>query len=47
MFDNLTLIVVLIILLWVGLFAFYIYTSRQQEHIGQEIDALNNKLDKK
>ncbi|MCA9920318.1 MAG: hypothetical protein KC445_20320 [Anaerolineales bacterium] len=46
MFENLTLLIVIIALFWLGAFGFYMYTSRQQKNIAEDLDRLNNKLDK-
>ena len=45
MFENLTLLIVLIIILWLGAFGYYLYTSRQQKGIADELDRLQKKLD--
>ncbi|WP_420630808.1 hypothetical protein [Candidatus Leptofilum sp.] len=45
MFENLTLLIIIISLFWVGAFGFYIYTSRQQKSIGDDINRLHNLLD--
>lgn len=45
MFENLTLVVVLIAVLWLGAYGFYLYTSRQQEDIVDDLERLNKKLD--
>lgn len=45
MFENLTLVVVLIVVLWLGAYGFYLYTSRQQKDIVDDLERLNNKLD--
>ncbi|MCA9900683.1 MAG: hypothetical protein H6654_13535 [Ardenticatenaceae bacterium] len=46
MFENLTLLIVIIALFWLGAFGFYMYTSRQQKNIADDLDRLNTKLDK-
>lgn len=46
MFENLTLLIVIIALFWLGAFGYYLYTSRQQNHIANDLDRLNKKLDK-
>ena len=46
MFENLTLLVVFITLLWLGAFGYYLYTSRQQEDIADDLNRLHEKLDK-
>ena len=46
MFDNLTLLIVIIALFWLGAFGYYLYTSRQQNQIAEDLDRLNKKLDK-
>lgn len=45
MFDNLLLTSVLIIILWVGGFIFYLYTSRQQRLLQEEVETLKQMLD--
>ena len=45
MFDNLTLLIIIIVALWVGAFGFYLYTSRQQKDIADELERLQKKLD--
>lgn len=45
MFENLTLVVVLIAVLWLGAYGFYLYTSRQQKDIVDDLERLNKKLD--
>lgn len=46
MFENLTLLIVLIALFWLGAYGFYLYTSRQQKDIANDLDRLNEKLNK-
>ena len=48
MFENLTLVIVLIVifsLFWLGAYGFYLYTSRQQKDIVEDLERLNKKLD--
>jgi hypothetical protein len=45
MFENLTVVVVLIVILWLGTYGYYLYTSRQQKEIADDLDRLNKKLD--
>jgi len=45
MFENLTLVIVIIVILWLGAFGFYLYTSRQQKDIMDDLERLNKKLD--
>lgn len=45
MFENLTLVIVLIAVLWLGAYGYYLYTSRQQEEIADDLERLNKKLD--
>ena len=45
MFENLTLVIVLIAVLWFGAYAFYLYTSRQQKNIADEGEQMQKKLD--
>ena len=46
MFENLTYIAVLVFALWVVASAVYLYTSRQQGAIEDEIDDLRERLDR-
>jgi hypothetical protein len=43
--ENLTLIAVAIIVIWLGAIAFYFYTSRQQRAIKDDLESLRAKLD--
>ncbi len=45
MFENLTLVIILISILWLGAYGFYLYTSRQQKDIVDDLERLNKKLD--
>jgi len=45
MFENLTLVIVIITVLWLGAYAYYLYTSRQQKNIADEVEQLQKKLD--
>ena len=45
MFDNLLLTSILIIILWVVGFGFYLYTSRQQRSLQDEVENLEQMLD--
>ena len=45
MFENLTLVIILIVILWLGAFGYYLYTSRQQNEIVDELEKLNRNLD--
>ena len=47
MFGNLLAVGVIIAIFWVVVFGFYLYTSRQQRNIGQEIDTIQQQLDGK
>jgi hypothetical protein len=42
--DNLTLIALIIMVLWIGAIGYYFYTSRQQNTISHEIDELKEML---
>ena len=33
MFENFTLLAVVIVLFWLGIYIYYLYTSRQQQRI--------------
>jgi len=43
MFENLTLVIVIIVIFWLGAYGFYLYTSRQQKDIVDDLDRLNKK----
>lgn len=45
MFENLLLIAVVIMVLWVGVLAYYLITSRQQTDLQKDIESLRNMLD--
>jgi len=42
--DNLTLLALFIIVMWLAAIGFYFYTSRQQNTISEEIDELRTML---
>jgi len=44
MLDNLAMIAIVLIVLWLAAFAFYIYTSRQQQDIEEDLEALKKML---
>ena len=44
MLDNLPLLAVIIMLLWVGAFAYYMTTSNAQRQLERDIEALKNRL---
>ena len=46
MFENLTAIAIITSILWMGMIGFYVYTSRQQKDIQQDIQELEELLDK-
>lgn len=45
MFENLILIAVVIMILWVGTLAFYLVTSHQQTDLQENIESLQSMLD--
>ncbi len=45
MLENLTLVAVVIAVLWLGAFGYYLYTSRQQSSIADDLERLQKKLD--
>jgi hypothetical protein len=45
MLENLTLVVIVIVVLWLGAFGYYLYTSRQQNSIADDLERLQKKLD--
>ncbi len=46
MYSNLLIVTAVIIALWLGATAYYLYTSRQHESLEQEIESLHEMLDK-
>jgi preprotein translocase subunit YajC len=46
MLDNLVLIAVVIMILWIGVLAYYLVTSRQQKDLQKDIESLREMLDK-
>lgn len=44
MFENLTIVAIIMIVAWVGLILFYIRTSGQQAKLQEELDALEAML---
>jgi len=45
MFDNLMVVAGLIAIFWVIVFVIYLFISRQQRSIANEVDTLEKKLD--
>ena len=45
MFENLILIAVVIMIMWVGVLAYYLVTSRQQADLQKDIESLREMLD--
>lgn len=45
MFENLLLIAVVIMIMWVGVLAYYLITSRQQTDLQKDIESLREMLD--
>lgn len=45
MFDNLTVLAIIIIVIWVAAFGYYFRMSRRQQQLRQELDALRAMLD--
>lgn len=45
MLDNLTLVALLIIVVWVATLAYYFYVSRQQTEIREELEGLQKLMD--
>ena len=45
MFDNLTVVAIITFILWLGILGIYLYSSRQQQALRQDIDALRQQLD--
>ncbi|MCL4867862.1 MAG: hypothetical protein KJ063_02740 [Anaerolineae bacterium] len=46
MLENLTLVAVVIIIIWLGTLVFYLYTSRQHADLQNELEALEQQLDR-
>ncbi|MCP4419719.1 MAG: YdgA family protein [Chloroflexi bacterium] len=44
MFDNLMLVIIIIVVLWLGLYSYYWFTSRQQKDIADQVEQLQRKL---
>jgi hypothetical protein len=44
-FGNLTIVAVVIIAMWLLAIGLYLYSSRQNKQINQEIDTVSNLLD--
>ena len=44
MFDNLLLIAIVTIVVWLATYGFYLYTSRQHQDLQQSVDALKRQL---
>lgn len=44
MLDNLVVVAIVIIVLWLGAMAFYFYVSRQQSDLADEIEKLRQQL---
>ncbi len=44
---SLTIIVVMVLILWLGGFAYYLYLSRQQENIADDLKSVGTLLDQK
>lgn len=45
MFDNLLLVIIIIVILWLGAYGYYWVTSHQQKNIADQIEQLKQKLD--
>ena len=45
MFENLLPIAIVIIVMWVGVLAYYLVTSRQQSDLQDSIESLSEMLD--
>ena len=45
MLGNLVLIAVVIMILWIGVLAYYLVTSRQQKDLEKNIESLREMLD--
>lgn len=47
MFDNLVLLAVIVLALWLGSLGLYLYASRQQQDIEKELKSLRNFFEEK
>jgi hypothetical protein len=47
MFENLMVIVIIVVILWLIGFAIYLYASRQQQDLTAQMDNLKRQLDRK
>jgi len=45
MFDNYTLVAVIVSILWLGSLGFYLYTSRQHKDLQDKIESVSELLD--
>jgi CcmD family protein len=45
MLENLLLIAIVIMIMWVGILAYYLYTSRRQTDLQKNIENLRGMLD--
>ena len=45
MFENLLLIAIVIMIMWLGVMAYYLVTSRQQTDLQKNIESLRDRLD--
>jgi preprotein translocase subunit YajC len=45
MFSNLWLVTIIIFVLWVAAMGYYLYSSRQQETLQSQVEALQKMLD--
>lgn len=45
MLENLSLLAIIMIVLWVGIFAYYMTISNAQRKLENDIEALKNRLD--
>lgn len=45
MFENLTVLAIVIIVIWIATFVYYFRMSRRQQELREELDALRAMLD--
>lgn len=45
MFENLTLLAIIIIVVWLATLAYFFYNARQQQEIRRELDELRELMD--
>lgn len=46
MFDNLMVVTIIIVVIWLAFIGFYLYTSSQQRQLQKDIESLEEMMDK-